>query len=234
MIEDNNFIEDLIKEEEQPFLAFDIETSKADLPDYIENFFLNIKQDSRLKDEAKIAINREKIKDQFGLSPQTGKIVLVGFIGNIKLTEDAEQRDGNYYYSFMGEEKDILKGTFDLLHNAYKKNTLLVSYNGKAFDIPFLFLRALVNGVEVKTTYPYSELIAKYKANPHFDLFVNFFSEGKLSTWSYLLGMSDNIYPEGGEIGRWIEKGEIERVIEKNYKDILEVANLYRKIKYLF
>lgn len=232
MEDSKNFIDDMLAEDERYYLAFDIETESAEMNSTVENYFMESKKDSRLKDPEKIEANKEKIRETFGLSPQTGKIILFGAISN-KLIPNVPYReeDDKYYYAFTGEEWHILDSIWNLFYEAYKKNALLVSYNGKSFDIPFIFIRTLVHGLNSKTSYSFRQLTNLYSTDQHFDLYHNFFKEGKLATWSYLFGLSKSIYPENVNIPKWLAEGDFQKVLEKNYDDIKQVAEMYEYIE---
>ena len=48
--------------------------------------------------------------------------------------------------SLVGEEKDILEKFFDLLSKM--PDYELAGHNIKAFDLPFIFRRAIINGIQ--------------------------------------------------------------------------------------
>jgi len=136
--------------------------------------------DSRLKDPEKVeaaqAEARAKQIDKMALSPLTGKIACIGFY-NL----DVKQ------VLFADSEKELLDTFWQFAE--YKT---LVTYNGKLFDVPFIFKRGIILGCEWATITNMKRFTDRYKSEKHIDLmaeFCNFGEYEKLDTLAkFILG----------------------------------------------
>lgn len=145
------------------FLVIDIETvpNEEVLP------LLGVpKIDSRLKDPIKILeAKREaelKQKDKMPLSALTGKIACVGYHSN--LISDC---------LFNENEKEMLDYTYELI----RKHTI-ITYNGKNFDIPFIFKRGIINRC-TWATIPEMKIYSDRYSKKHIDIMVEFCNWGE-------------------------------------------------------
>ena len=124
------------------------------------------KIDSRLKDEEKIetAINEARAKQvsEMALSPLWGKIACVGLYN---LEDDT-------FEFISGDEKSILEKIMPLFMK-YR----VVTYNGKGFDIPFIFKRAFKYNMGKMDLLKL--LTNKYKSELHVDIMADFCEFGK-------------------------------------------------------
>lgn len=142
-------------------LALDIETMpNLDMLDKLPE----VKPDSKLKDEDKIAADIEAKQqeqiEKMALSPMYGKIACIGLYGE------------NLQTVLLDDEKAMLDKLFRLI-----KNTPIVTWNGKNFDFDFIFKRAVYHGIKsLKEMKFYTD---KYKANLHNDLMQEFCQFGK-------------------------------------------------------
>jgi len=95
----------------------------------------------------------ENLKNGLGFSPYTGQIVAVG-------TLDVEKGQGGVYFDAPGEtiseavedgiklrqlsEKEILQKFWDVA----KEYDEFISFNGRGFDAPFLYIRSAIHGIK--------------------------------------------------------------------------------------
>jgi DNA polymerase elongation subunit (family B) len=123
--------------------------------------------DSRLKDPVKIAEAKAEAKakqiEKMALSPLTGKIAAVGLYGE-----------------FGGEVLiDDEKSMLDAVYAAIKVSQI-ITYNGKSFDIPFIFKRGIILGCEWATIPEMKLFTDRYKSGEaHIDLMVEFCNYGE-------------------------------------------------------
>lgn len=135
-------------------LIFDIETigEEYDALDETTQEVLTkwIKSESDGESEYEAAL--ENLKNELGFSPLTGEIVAIGVL-------DAEKNKGAVFYQSPGtqeketeadgikfkpmSEKEMLEAFWD----GAKKYDEFVSFNGRAFDAPFMAIRSAVHGV---------------------------------------------------------------------------------------
>lgn len=123
-----------------------------------------------LKDPEKIAndIASKKAAQVAGmaLSPLWGRVAIVGMLVNDKPVQFVigdEQDDMS--------EKKLLVEFFDAVNQVDNYN--FVTYNGKAFDVPFMWKRAAFLRVQLeffKNLVPLSQLVKRYTTAPHCDM----------------------------------------------------------------
>ena len=146
------------------YWALDIETyGNLDLISKLPS----VEPSKSLKDEAKIKADIEKKMraqvSKMGLSPLFGKIACICLVNC-----EGEK------VTFAGtDEKDILTKFNDWLENppakSYRK---LITYNGKGFDLPFIFKRMAILGIsELDNLQDWNN---RYKTDKHIDLMIEF------------------------------------------------------------
>jgi 3'-5' exonuclease len=226
-------------------LVLDIETIGEDfeaLDDATqENLTRWIKKDSDNEDEYKLAL--QDLKNGLGFSPLTGEIVAIGVL-------DYYKNEGGVYYQAPGQkndeikedgisfkqmtEKDMLKKFWELA----SRYQVFITFNGRAFDIPFLMIRSAIHGVR-----PTKDLMRGrylYQNNPealHIDLAeqLSFYGavrrKGSLHLWSRAFGITS---PKSGgvtgdDVGPLFKKKKFLEIAKYNVGDIRATRELYEK-----
>jgi len=227
-------------------LVLDIETYKnkdAD-PDYFAYKMGNISAPVTWKDPVKIARyvseKRAAAEEKAALDARIGMVVLIGMLSDKKINDNFTlNKTTGFYEAQLGcyddcnleaTEISIIQQFWLTLHSCMFKGDRLITYNGKGFDLPFIFKRSLICEIPPPGKFPLGKYFNKYNEQFHVDLF-NIFGEGSLAEWSYLLGQSLIIEKDGGSIGKWIEKKEFGKVKEKNLMDIYQTAYIYQNIE---
>ena len=123
----------------KPYVVFDIETYKNDrAEEYIDQ--KEIKPDARLKDPVKIAADIAEKKAnklrQAALSPITGRITCMGLSYN-----------GNMQF-FIDKNEATLLREIDIFLSG-KEIGAYVGHNSVGFDLPYLRVRHLANGIHM-------------------------------------------------------------------------------------
>lgn len=122
--------------------------------------------DSRLKDPLKVAEAKAEAKaKQLGsmaLSPLTGKVAAIGYY-----SADLQQ-------CRITDEKEMLDVVI-----GYLENFEVITYNGKAFDIPFIFKRGIILGCEWATIPAMRKLTKRFEVDGHIDLMEAFCNYGE-------------------------------------------------------
>jgi predicted PolB exonuclease-like 3'-5' exonuclease len=203
------------------FIIWDIETAARDLPEEFEKYLIEDCA-SDLVQKAAIEKRKANFLSEKALSPMTGKIILSGIIDQDKKVVQYGLDDGL-------NERTLVENTFEYIANNYDMAGVLITMNGKEFDLPFLISRALQLNCETTLKVPKS-LIGKY-AKQHID-FRDIF-KGSLAKMSYLCGVDENFRSEGSLIPQWYEAGEYGKIKAKNMMDLYNSFNLYRKIERL-
>jgi len=222
-------------------LILDIET----VPDESKMDYLLLKKStlnapSNWKDQEKIKANIDeqfaKLVDKASLSPRTGRTMMVGFLSDKKLndfTKGAGELFKMQITSITPEtEKELLKTTFRILSEFFdNSNELLVTYNGKKFDLPFLYIRAMLNNIDGPISMPgYKILTSPYNDNTHLDLF-NSFNEGTLSEWSYMFNDSNTFSSDGNQILQQFREANYDWILQKNLDDLYKTYYLAERVK---
>ena len=118
----------------------DLETLKNDNVEFYEPW---MKRDTFLReryDTNKSISPNDLYKEKAGLQPEFSRIICVSFG---KFNKDGTKQ----IQSFYGNEIDILKSCAGVINNAEKAGYKICGHNIKRFDIPVLWKRMLVHGI---------------------------------------------------------------------------------------
>jgi DNA polymerase elongation subunit (family B) len=155
-------------------LVFDIETSA--LPpetfDEAQQEYL-FREATKLADEAAREAKRAEIRQQFNLWPFTAQVVCVAMLnaesqrGQVLFTAEDYEADaveaGPVEFVPCVDETELLTAFWDVA----KHYDEIVTFNGRGFDVPFLYLRsALMNVPITKKNW----LGYRFATEPHCDL----------------------------------------------------------------
>lgn len=206
------------------------EISKEQLTKYFERY---------AKDNEEL----EESKDKLGFWPLTGEVVAIGalnpdtnkgaiYINNngVKLPQEVEEG----IVIETGGEKEILKKFWD----AADKYNLFITFNGRAFDIPYLMIRSAINGIR-----PSKNLLTNRYVNSqsfgalHIDLadqltFYGAFRRNfSLHFWANAFGIespkADGI--TGDDVKRLYKEKKILEIAKYNLGDLKATKTLYEK-----
>jgi predicted PolB exonuclease-like 3'-5' exonuclease len=156
-------------------LVFDIETSALDLElfDSAQQEYL-FREADRLTVEEEQARKRAEITQQFNLWPFTAQVVCIGMLnadtgrGQVLYQADdyAEEDDGEkpaVEFVPCVDETELLTAFWDVARH-YDS---IVTFNGRGFDVPFLYLRSALMNVPISRK---DWLGYRYQVEPHCDL----------------------------------------------------------------
>ncbi len=228
-------------------LIIDIETIGEDFdtldPATQENLTKWIKKDSDSEEEYKLAL--QDLKSGLGFSPLTGQIVAIGLL-------DYHKNEGGVYYQAPGQKNEEIKEDGISLKQMTEEEMLrkfwelagryqiFVTFNGRAFDMPFILIRSAIKGVK-----PTKDLMRGrylYQNNPdalHIDLAeqLSFYGatrrKGSLHLWSRAFGIPS---PKSGgitgdDIGPLFKKKKFLDIARYNVGDIRATRELYAKLE---
>lgn len=155
-------------------LVFDIETSALPLENYdeVQQEYL-LRELEKIPDETIRATRREEILRQFNLWPFTAQIVCIAMLnaeslrGQVLFTagdfeEDAAE-GGPVEFMPCADETELLTAFWDVA----KHYDEIVTFNGRGFDVPFLYLRSALLNVPISKK---NWLGYRYATEPHCDL----------------------------------------------------------------
>lgn len=155
-------------------LVFDIETSALPLENFDEaqQEYL-LREALKLEDEPARAARREEILRQFNLWPFTARAVCIAMLnadtlrGQVLFIADDYEEDavegGPVEFVPCADELELLTAFWDVA----KHYDEIVTFNGRGFDVPFLYLRSgLLNVPITKKNW----LGYRFATEPHCDL----------------------------------------------------------------
>lgn len=160
-------------------LVFDIETVGEDynsLDETTKKNLTNWIEKEAEGDDDKFRILLKDVKERMGLSPLTGEIVTIGVY-------NTERESGVVY--FQSPEKEIDEFTEDnILYKPRTEKEMLVefwegakhydefiSFNGRAFDVPFIALRSAVHKIKPTKDLMFNRYLSSQKFDAkHVDL----------------------------------------------------------------
>ncbi len=155
-------------------LVFDIETSA--LPpetfDEAQQEYL-FREAEKLTEESTRETKRAEIRQQFNLWPFTAQVVCVAMLnaesqrGQVLFTaedfEEDAQEGGPVEFVPCADEPELLTAFWDVA----KHYDEIVTFNGRGFDVPFLYLRSALLNVPISKK---NWLGYRFATEPHCDL----------------------------------------------------------------
>lgn len=225
-------------------LVFDIETSAFPLDSFdsaqCEYLFRDVE---RIEDPGARDARRTEIEKQLNLWPMTARVVCVAMLNAdscrgqvLCLADDALENEGDDPVKFVGcmDEADLL-GHFWEVAQRYEQ---VVTFNGRGFDVPFLYLRSAVLDVPITRK---DWLGHRFQTEPHCDLAeqLSFYGvsgrEGaarrfNLDFYCKVFGIespkSQGI--SGLDVGRLLAEGRHREIGEYCLRDVDATLRLYR------
>lgn len=156
-------------------LVFDIETSALPLEhfDEAQQEYL-FREAQRLPTEEEQAGRRAEISRQFNLWPFTAQVVCIAMVnadtgrGQVlfqadDFEEESDAGDGTVEFAPQVDEAELLTAFWDVA----KRYDTIVTFNGRGFDVPFLYLRSALLNVPITRK---DWLGYRYQTDPHCDL----------------------------------------------------------------
>ncbi len=155
-------------------LVFDIETSKLplDMFDEAQQEYL-FRDANNLPEEADREKRRGEIEKQFNLWPFTAQVICIAMQnaetlrGQVLFVADDFEADageaGPVEFVPCADEVELLTAFWD----AAKHYNQIVTFNGRGFDVPFIYLRSAILNVPISRK---DWLGYRYAIEPHCDL----------------------------------------------------------------
>ncbi|MCF8011077.1 MAG: ribonuclease H-like domain-containing protein [Clostridiales bacterium] len=148
------------------------------------------------------------------------------FLVGVMYCRDGELVSGQYFARYYGEEKAVLGAVDRLLQNF----NVIVTYNGKSFDMPYITQRCVARGLFYRYGHYHVDLL--YHARRHLkhllpdcrlmtleEYLLNFRREGDIP--GYLIPQTYHRFVKTGDAGL------VQPVIEHNKLDLLSMARLF-------
>jgi hypothetical protein len=227
-------------------LIFDIETSALPLErfDAAQQEYL-FREAENLPDPAARAARREEIHRQFSLWPLTGQVVCIAMLNAdscrgkvLFLAEDGsdpqDRPGGAVEFVPCADEGELLTEFWEVAVH-YDS---VVTFNGRGFDVPFVYLRSAVLKVDVSRK---DWLGYRYQIEPHCDLLeqLTFYNiSGRdgaarrfnLDFYCKAFGIESpkSHGVTGMDIGRMVAEGKGREIGEYCLRDVQATLALYR------
>src|SRR6266567_46987 len=155
-------------------LVFDIETSALPLDrfDEVQQEYL-FRECAKIAEETARATRRTEIQQQCSLWPFTAQVVCIAMLnadtsrGQVLFTaedfEEAADEAGPVEFVPCVDEVELLTAFWDVA----KHYETIVTFNGRGFDVPFIYLRSALLNVPISRK---DWLGYRYQVEPHCDL----------------------------------------------------------------
>ena len=213
-------------------VTFDIETAAIDrerLEDFKHRFEPKPPEpepaaeveEEKPKKKKKLAKKEDRPKklksDRAGLHYLTGRVVCAG-----------AKNFGKKAEMFAHEEEEILlAGLYEYLDN-YRPFTL-VTFNGREFDVPFVYMRGLLHGFDFSQVLPMDKF-----SKSHIDLYQHLGGKwgmnGKLSELAWHFGIEDGLDGSGADVQKNFDNGNWEEIIAHCRADVETTEKLYIRL----
>lgn len=222
-------------------LIFDIETVGVDYDSLDEYSRESLEKYAETEEEL------AEVRSTLGISPLTGEIVAIGILnpetdkGAIYIRTDAplpaEVRPGVALET--GTEKEILQKFWETAEH-YQQ---FISFNGRCFDIPFLFIRSAVLDVRPSKNLMANRYLGSQPASAlqidlldQLSFYGAFRGKRSLHFWCRAFGIKspkeDGV--TGDDVFRLMQEGKCKEIAEYNLGDLVATKALYEKwLKYL-
>lgn len=226
-------------------LVFDIETSALGIEQFDESQVAYLfREADRQPDETSQALKRSEIQQQFNLWPFTSQVVCIAMVnadtgrGQVLFQADdfeAESDDtGPVEFAPQVDEMELLTAFWDIA----RRYDSIVTFNGRGFDIPYLYLRSALLNVPITRK---DWLGYRFQSEPHCDLaeqFTFYNVSGKdgaarrfnLDFYCRAFGIPSPkaLGVTGADINDLLAAGEYRRIAEYCLRDVQATAELHK------
>lgn len=218
------------------YIVIDIETVAPSENDEKVNALISNKLDKRLKDKEKIEENKKKVYNSLALDPYLGQILMIGIKSDnnyVLINQSLVDRELDLNFiedrtviQYYPDEKALLEEFNSSINEYIANGGVLITFNGKEFDLPYIFIRSVINNTEYIIP-SYLDLIHRYSHNMHFDLY-NILDKS-LSDIAIAFNLNfDNI--SGNAIGDLYSAKKYEEIVSKNVKDLNYTKEIFDRM----
>jgi hypothetical protein len=149
--------------------------------------------------------------------------------------------DEDYLYKrlgVIGENKDEPSMLADFAQFADQHRPHLVTYNGRAFDLPVLALRCLRHGVPLRFYFEDREYRYRFSDVGHIDVFDHLSEHGaarvgSLDAIARLTGLPGKVGVDGSQVEGLYNAGQIELIRRYCLSDVAQTAFLFLRYRLL-
>ncbi len=206
-------------------LFIDIETRKSDeCPDYIIEAPKNYSNPKTIANY--IANKRAEMWGKTALDEMHGEICSIAWAFDdmepLAVSGENEEALIRHFWKYAREYfKDNRTG------EVLKSKVQWVTHNGIEFDIPWLWIRCVKYGIDLKKVMPDKRDVydTMKKWNPY-----KWKVYYKQSDIIEALG-GDKSYEDGSMVQGWYDAGDLRKIMDYNKKDIEELRTIYNKLQ---
>jgi predicted PolB exonuclease-like 3'-5' exonuclease len=212
-------------------VVFDIETLPTQSPEIISMIASDIKAPGTYKKAESIA-EWEATQKQSAVDEAVAKTSFDGAYGTICCI--GWSIDGGEIKSVTGDEKSILEAFFNDLvdNNPRNLEPVFIGHNVSAFDLRFLFQRAVILGIRPPAFIPFN---AKSWDSQIFDTmtyFAGFGNRISLDKLSKCLGLEGKTGMTGADVYPAYLAGNIKEIAEYCEHDVELTRNVYKRLTF--
>lgn len=136
----------------------------------------------------------------------------------------------------LGEPKDERHMLADFVKFVEDKRPLLVTYNGRGFDLPVIVARCLRHGVVFRHYFQAPNVRYRYSPAGHFDLMDYLSDFGavravSLDTMAKLIGLPGKVGVDGKDVGPLVHAGRLAEVEAYCLCDVIQTAALFLRVQ---
>ena len=135
----------------------------------------------------------------------------------------AKDSEGNWYRKVGGDEKFLIKGFLEWIRDRPPKDYLLITKNGRRFDIPYILARSIIKGVGLNAAY-------KLRSYCHFDLQYVTKKWVSLDDLARLFGCTPKLGTGANAVELW-KQGRLEELLAYCAQDVKTTEEVYFKWK---
>lgn len=226
-------------------LVFDIETSALPRESFDDaQWEFLFREADRIPDVQARDQRRADILQQLNLWPLTAQVVCIAMVnvdsdrGQVLYMadtgENADSQDGSVEFVPCKQERALLSAFWDVARHFEQ----IVSFNGRGFDVPFLYLRSAIEGVPISRK---DWLGYRYSTEPHCDLAdqLSFYGvsgrEGaarrfNLDFYCKVLGIDSpkSHGVTGRDVNKLMAEGKYREIAEYCLRDVRATVALYK------
>ncbi|MCU0655352.1 MAG: ribonuclease H-like domain-containing protein, partial [Polyangiaceae bacterium] len=135
-------------------------------------------------------------------------------------------------FGIVGEGKDEEGTLLDFVRFFEHKKPVVVSWNGRSFEMPVIAARCFKYGIPFAHYYEERSLHYRYSTDGHLDL-MDFLSDfgashpARLDTASRLIGLPGKMGVEGKDVGPLVHAGRLAEVQAYCLSDVIQIAALF-------
>ena len=168
--------------------------------------------------------------DKCALSPLTGRVCCIGLSIQHPVTNDWQDLVATA--ETADEEPGLLKWLDEQMSGWGERSPLLVTYNGRKFDLPFLAARAMVLDLSMKSKLPLGYTKTWDSQSPaHVDIF-DWLGQGKQIEWVFTaLGAGEVQGFSGADVQAAADSGDWDSIRDHCRADIVEARKLWCRLR---